>query len=96
MPMRPPRHHIPKREAERGTAASRGYNARHRRWRKLVLARDPACVMCLEMGHVTPATVADHVNPIDPANPAAGDWSLENGQGLCQTCHNRKTAREGA
>ena len=74
----------------RDVEAKRGYNTHgHRRFRRLVLKRDPLCVMC---GSV--ATVADHypmsrrdllaqgLNPNDP----------ERGRGLCATCHNRETA----
>ena len=74
----------------RGSAASRGYDKDHRRWREAVLARDPACVECLEHGNVTPAVVADHIIPLSEG----GTWHLENGQGLCIPCHNRKTMRE--
>lgn len=72
---------------DRGTTAERGYGARHRRWRAMVLARDPICRAC---GRV-PSTVADHVIPLH----AGGDWSLENGQGLCRACHARKSAAGG-
>jgi len=56
----------------------------------MVLARCPICKMCRE----TLANVADHIVPLDPKDPAAGDWSLENGQGLCHGCHNIKTKNE--
>ena len=71
-------------EQARGSAASRGYGAGHRRWRALVLARDPVCPCG------APATVADHVVPLR----RGGDWSVENGQGRCVSCHNRKARRE--
>src|SRR5690625_1882804 len=55
-------------DAERGTTAERGYGALHRRWRRLVLLRDPVCVdpygVHAERGEVVPATVADHIVPI--------------------------------
>jgi 5-methylcytosine-specific restriction protein A len=78
----------------RGTSTQRGYNARHRKWRKLVLARDPLCRVCYGSDCVRPATVADHIMPLDPNDPSAGDWSMGNGQGLCAPCHNEKTAGE--
>ena len=78
----------------RGTSAERGYNARHRRWRKMVLHRHPRCVTCLAAGRLTLSTVADHIVPLNPNNPHAGNWSLDNGQGLCAPCHNEKTAGE--
>lgn len=81
------------------------YNARHRRWRAMVLARDPVCVdpyrHHARAGIVVPSTVADHIVPLRP--DGSGDWRLENGQGLCKACHdernmrglNRRRAREG-
>lgn len=71
---------------------NRGYSSpRHRRFRRLVLQRDPVCVVC----DAALATVADHF-PIsrrdlidsgeDPDNPDAG-------RGLCKPCHDRETAR---
>ncbi len=59
----------------RGTAAERGYDARHRQWRRFILARDPVCQHCSARGVIAPASVADHVVPLDPRNPASGDWS---------------------
>ncbi len=70
----------------RGKTAARGYGARHRKWANVILARDPICVICGEAESV----IADHVLPVEDG----GDWSLENGQGLCRTCHNQKTAGE--
>ena len=63
----------------------------HARFRRLVLTRDPICVIC----HTAIATDADHwpkslrqlldagLNPNDPAN----------GRGLCHPCHSKETAR---
>ena len=70
----------------RGAASSYGYDARHRRWRLFILRRDPICKDC----QMALSTRADHITPISQG----GDWSLENGQGLCESCHNRKTALE--
>jgi 5-methylcytosine-specific restriction protein A len=78
----------------RGTSSQRGYDKRHRKWRNAVLARDPLCVECLKRGQIVPSKIADHIAPLDPNDPASGDWSLENGQGLCITHHNQKTALE--
>lgn len=78
--------HARRYDQDRGTAAARGYDARHRRWRKMVLARHPVCCDCRR----ELSTVADHIVPLSQG----GDWSLENGQGLCQADHNRKTAKE--
>ena len=70
----------------RGTAAQRGYDADHRRWRQAVLQRDPLCVTCRRRGRTTPAVVADHITPImvDPSRRL----DMDNGRGLCVPCHN--------
>jgi 5-methylcytosine-specific restriction endonuclease McrA len=57
------------------------------RWRKLAkaqLRREPLCARCLDVGRVTPATVADHVVA------HGGDWNrflLGKLQSLCASCH---------
>jgi 5-methylcytosine-specific restriction protein A len=75
----------------RGTSHSRGYGARHRRFRRRVLKRDPVCVLCEQRV----ATVADHhphslqsltEQGLDPYDPSRG-------RGLCAPCHGRETAR---
>jgi 5-methylcytosine-specific restriction enzyme A len=69
------------------------YGARHRRWRAMVLARDPLCRGHPEGIHgdaPPPSVVADHKLALEDG----GDWSLENGQGLCVQCHNRKSREE--
>jgi 5-methylcytosine-specific restriction protein A len=68
------------------------YNsAGHRRFRAVVLARDPICVIC----GLAASTIADHhpterrdllAAGLDPNDPARG-------RGLCATCHNKHTAR---
>lgn len=83
-------HRVRKDQRTRGTAAQRGYGARHRRWRRLVLSKHPWCVECKAQGELVVATVADHVVPLNHG----GDWKLSNGQGLCSACHQRKTNRE--
>jgi len=53
---------------------------------------NPLCVECKKQGKITPATVVDHIVP------HKGDqekfWDPNNHQSLCDTCHNRKTAKE--
>jgi 5-methylcytosine-specific restriction protein A len=75
----------------RGSAARRGYDRHHQRWRALVLARDPLCRACLAVGLSTPSDTADHRIPLE----RGGTWAIENGQGLCTPCHNRKRGLEG-
>ena len=78
--------HARPREDHRPSRHKRGYDSVHERWRMMVLARHPICRMC----GVKPSVVADHIEPLK----WGGDWRLENGQGLCKACHNRKTADE--
>ena len=75
-------------DAGRPSARARGYDARHERWRAAILTRDPVCMHC----HAAPSTQADHIVPI---SAGGSRWELDNGQGLCASCHSRKTAREG-
>jgi 5-methylcytosine-specific restriction protein A len=81
-------------DADRGTSAQRGYGAAHRAWREQVLARDPVCVdpyaVHAKAGRDEPATVADHIVPVR----RGGRWTLDNGQGLCASCHGMKNVRE--
>ena len=78
-------------ERDRGTSTERGYGARHRRWRKMVLRRDPVCVMCEQDGRTTAATVADHIKPI---NHGGARFDLSNGMALCASCHSGRKQRE--
>jgi 5-methylcytosine-specific restriction protein A len=74
-----------RRKDSRPSAAKRHYGAHHRQWRKLVLARHPICQDCGR----APSTNADHIVALRDG----GTWEMENGQGLCASCHSRKTAR---
>lgn len=75
-------------DATRGTAASRGYDARHRRWRQAILSRDRYCRIGVKCRGEALATVADHIIPLRQG----GTFSLDNGQGACDACHNYKRA----
>ena len=57
-----------------------------RRFRAVVLAREPRCRQC-----GAPATEADHVVPI--AEGGTNDPHT-NGQALCEPCHDAKTQHE--
>jgi 5-methylcytosine-specific restriction enzyme A len=55
--------------------------SRRQRWEQ------PLCAMCLALGRLTPATVADHIEP------HRGDWNsflTAPLQSLCFDCHNSK------
>jgi 5-methylcytosine-specific restriction protein A len=82
--------HARKHERERGTAAERGYGATWQRLRQMVLSRDPLCTTCAAEERTTPSTDADHIIP----KSRGGQDTLENLQGLCHSCHSRKTAGE--
>ncbi|MBO5821073.1 MAG: HNH endonuclease [Alistipes sp.] len=43
------------------------------------------------MGKITPATIVDHITPI---NSGGARFDFTNLQGLCDTCHNKKSGRE--
>lgn len=75
-------------DRERGSAASRGYDARWRRLRQMYLAANPLCEECLRAGRITPATQVHHKD----GNPNNSAWS--NLESLCLECHSRKTAKE--
>lgn len=77
-------------DAQRGSAASRGYGYRWRQLRMMVLAAQP---LCADPYHIHPlpvlATDVDHVVPLD----AGGTDELDNLQALCHSCHSRKTSK---
>ncbi len=79
-------------EDRRGTSAERGYDYRWRKGRAWFLKRHPLCAECKKQGKIVAATVVDHIVP------HRGDmdlfWDMDNWQPLCETCHNKKTARE--
>ena len=58
--------------------------ARWQRLRRAQLREHPLCVFCLERGHVSAATIADHIQP------HKGDWTAfctGKLQSLCEPCH---------
>ncbi len=73
----------------RGSAESRGYDARWRKARKAFLQKHPLCVECYKAGRLTPATVVDHIVP-HRGNQGLF-WDEGNWQALCKACHDRKT-----
>jgi len=75
---------------KRGSAASRGYGARWRRYRLMCLRRHP---LCQAPGCTRPAECVDHIVPVSGADDP-GFWIVSNHQGLCLRCHSAKTAAE--
>ncbi|MDP9039822.1 MAG: HNH endonuclease [Acidobacteriota bacterium] len=81
----------------RESSSRRGYDAHWRKTRDGYLKKHPLCAdpdgIHARAGAVVPATQLDHITP------HKGDktlfWTRENWQGLCASCHSRKTAFEG-
>lgn len=71
---------------DRASPSKRGYDRRHASRRRIVLARDPICMICRRR----PSEHADHIVPL----AAGGSNDLANYQGLCSQCHGRKTRKE--
>lgn len=69
----------------RPPARVRGYDAAWRRIRRRFLRSHPVCAT---EGCNRPATHVDHIDGRGPR----GDNRPENLQGLCHSCHSRKTA----
>lgn len=64
------------------------------RWRKdraKHIQANPLCVLCYAKGICTPATVSDHITPI---NQGGAVWDWNNRQALCKPCHNSKSGKD--
>lgn len=65
-------------------------------WRRRRLAQlrsEPLCRYCSQMGQVTPATVADHIEPHRGDRGRFWEGEL---QSLCASCHNSAKQSEEA
>ena len=77
-----------------GSSNKRGYTYRWQKEREAYLIRNPLCEDCLNQHDVIrAATEVDHIIP------HKGDmrlfWDSDNNwQGLCKSCHSKKTAKE--
>lgn len=70
------------------------YNTpRWREKRKRYLQQHPFCVECLKGGTYVKATMVDHIIPIKQGGSMFDDDNL---QGLCWSCHSRKSIQEGS
>lgn len=69
----------------KGTVAERGYGARWRRFRMMVLRDRPVCEDC----GTAPSKDLHHVQKRADAGPDCEDNVLA----LCHSCHSRRTAR---
>jgi 5-methylcytosine-specific restriction enzyme A len=79
----------------RGSAASRGYDAKWNKLRNIYIMHNPLCVHCEAQGKTKAAQDIDHRLPFQGIDdPLRLDW--DNLQSLCRQCHSRKTARDNA
>lgn len=78
-------------DKQRGSSHSRGYNNAWRKYRDRYLKEHPLCVMCMLNRIIQPATVVDHILPV---NRGGDFWLASNHQALCASCHGIKTATE--
>ena len=76
----------------RQTAAERGYGSRWQKARVTYLRNNPLCAECYKIDRLTAATVVYHIKPHQGNQELF--WDHGNWQPLCESCHNRKTARE--
>lgn len=78
-------------DKQRGSAARRGYGRLWQAIRLRILARDPICSNPFNLeNHIVISTEVDHKVP----RSSGGDDSDDNLQGVCTSCHSRKTATE--
>jgi 5-methylcytosine-specific restriction protein A len=82
--------HRMQREARRGSAADRGYDAAWQEIRAVVLREEPFCRLCLAAGRRTASEHVDHIRPLR----VGGTHARINLRALCASCHNRRTATE--
>jgi 5-methylcytosine-specific restriction endonuclease McrA len=76
---------------ERGSANERGYTYRWQKSAKLFLDEHPLCIFCEQQGHITAATVVDHIKPHRGDNELF--WDKNNWQALCKPCHDSTKQR---
>lgn len=79
-------------QVPRESAAKRGYNFKWRSESKKYLSEHPWCAQCAKKNIRMAAVLVDH------KTPHKGDqrlfWNKANWQGLCWSCHSKKTAKE--
>ena len=79
-------------DEHRGSSTERGYDGDWHKARTEYLRTHPLCVLCQKEGHITAASVVDHIIPHH------GDqelfWNQSNWESLCKHHHDVKTAKE--
>lgn len=83
--------HQQKPKDTRESSSKRGYDHKWRKYRAEYLKHNPLCVRCLESGKHTPATVIDHIKPVENGQADPLFWRMDNHQALCRACHSWKT-----
>jgi 5-methylcytosine-specific restriction protein A len=87
--------HRPRRIDARPSSAVRGYGRRWQHLRLSFLRANPLCAdpfgLHANSGETVAAVHVDHIKP--KKEGGLDEWS--NLQGLCHSCHSRKTARGG-
>jgi 5-methylcytosine-specific restriction protein A len=84
--------HIQFSYVNRPSPSRRGYTRKWGRARQRYLGAHPLCAGCLEIGVIEPATEVDHIIP--HRGDQALFWDSTNWQGLCKSCHSKKTMEE--
>ncbi|WP_338804506.1 HNH endonuclease [Xenorhabdus griffiniae] len=79
-------------DKQRGSRRERGYTPAWDKYRLQFLKAHPLCVHCLKQDSYTPATIVDHIIPINGGSDVLF-WPASNHQALCHACHNRKTVQ---
>jgi 5-methylcytosine-specific restriction protein A len=85
---------LPKREAQARRKVNNSKLYQSRRWRQFrlrYLKNNPLCVECEKEGRVVRANVLDHIKQVIKGGEF---YDVNNVQGLCTTCHNKKSGRE--
>ena len=62
----------------RVSSSARGYNYAWSKYRLKYLRLHPLCVMCLKKGIYTPATVIDHITPVENGQADPLFWVEDN------------------
>ncbi len=79
-------------EPKRKSSNERGYGFAWQKARFYYFKKHPLCVHCEVEGLIIPATDLDHIIP-HQGNKVLF-WDSSNWQGLCHSCHSRKTVLE--
>ena len=84
--------HAVRSTVQRPSAYQRGYTYKWSKQAKEFLRAHPWCAECAKIGQLVPATQVDHIIP-HKGNQSIF-WDKSNWQGLCDSHHSQKTARE--